>query len=305
MKHAISGCWKEVAEDESDSAPMGGDTDSFGEDVWARRVTSVETEVRSDSTITVNQCHVGKEVEIGANAPKDKTIETVEPQELAVDALKESDNILLVGLRESDGATVVVPRESDYTNIDTPRELDNPSVDSLGKPSSAILDSDREPDSTVVELGESDNMTIDAVGESNSTILGAPVEPDNARAHVLRDSDNAIDVLGESMAIDVLGKTEVAPTTSEYDIMELDIPEAKSRVEIKAREGESIEAANALYTMSQYHNPRTSGGLGSWQLINWPRMTRQDGRQGWGSKLSTGIDPKELLEGWDWVFQRK
>ena len=294
-----------MAEDESDSALVGGDTDSFVEDVWARRVTSVEMEVRSDSTITVNQCHVGKEVEVVANAPKDKTIETVEPQESTVDALKESDNTLIIGLRESDGTTVDVPRELDYTNVDAPRESDNPSVDSLGKPSSTTLDSDREPDGTVVERGESDNMTIDAVGESNNTILGAPVESDNAIAHVLRDSDNAIDILGESMAIDVLDKTEVGPTTTEYDIMELDIPEAKSRVEIKAREGESIEAVNALHTMSQYHSPRTSGGLGSWQLINWPRMTRQDGGQGWGSKLSTGIDPKELLEGWNWVFQRK
>jgi hypothetical protein len=48
------------------------------------------------------------------------------------------------------------------------------------------------------------------------------------------------------------------PTTSEYNIMDLDIPEAKSRVEIKAREGESIEAAHALYTMSQYHRSSSS-----------------------------------------------
>jgi hypothetical protein len=239
-----------VAEDESDSALVGGDADSFVEDVWARRVTSVETEVISDSTVTVNQCHVGKEVEVGTNVIKDKAIEIVEPQKLAVDALKELDNTLVVGLRELDGTIVDMPRESDYTNVDAPRESDNPSVDSLGKPSSATLDSDREPDGTAVELGESDNMTIDAVGESNNTIPGTPVESGNATIHVIGDSDNAIDMLGESMAIDVLDKTEVGPTTSDYDIMELDIPEAKSRVEIKAREGESIEAANALYTMS-------------------------------------------------------
>ena len=105
--------------------------------------------------------------------------------------------------------------------------------------------------------------------------------------------------------MDVLDKTEVDQTSSEYDVMDLDIPGAKSRLEIEAMEGESIEAANALYTMSQYHSPRTSGGLGSWQVVNWPRMTCQDNRQGWSSKMPTGIDPKELLKGWDWVFQRK
>ena len=68
-----------MVEDKSDSALVGGDIDSFVKDVWVRRVTFVEMEVRLDSTITVNQCHVGKEVEVVANTPKDKIIETVEP----------------------------------------------------------------------------------------------------------------------------------------------------------------------------------------------------------------------------------
>jgi hypothetical protein len=294
-----------VEEDENDSAPVDGDTDSFVEDVQARRVTSVETEVRSDSTITVNQCHVGKEVEVGANVPKDKTIEIVEPQKSAVDALMESDYTSVVELRESDGTSVDMPGELNYTSVDALGESDNPSVESLGKLYNAELDLDREPDGTVVEHGESDSMTIDAVGELNNAILDAPMESDNATVHVLGDSDNAIDVLQESIAMDMLDTTEVDPTTSEYDMMDLDIPEAKSTVEMEVREGESIEAANALYTMSQYQNLRTSRGLDSWQAVNQPRMTRQDDRQGWGSKLSTGIDPKELLERWNWVFQRK
>jgi hypothetical protein len=277
-----------VAEDESDSALVDSDMDSFVGDVWARRVTSVETQVGLNNTITVNQCHVGKEVKVSVNALKDETIETVEPQKSAVEALKESDS-----------TTVDLPGESDYTNVDALGESEDPSVDSLRKPYNATLDLYREPDGTVVELGESDNMTVDAVGESNNKILDAPVESDNATVRVLGDSDNAIDVLQESMAMDVLDKTEVDRTTSEYDVMDLDIPEAE------AREGKSIEAANALYTMSKYHSPRTSGGLRSWQVVNWPRMTSQDDQQGWSSKLSTGIDPIELLKGWDWVFQRK
>jgi len=52
------------------------------------------------------------------------------------------------------------------------------------------------------------------------------------------------------MAIDVLDIIEVDPTTFKNDIMDLDILEAKNRVEIEAKEGELIEAANALYTIS-------------------------------------------------------
>jgi hypothetical protein len=47
----------------------------------------------------------------------------------------------------------------------------------------------------------------------------------------------------------------VDPTTSKYNIMDLDISKAKSRVKIEAREGKSIEVANALYILSQYYSP--------------------------------------------------
>jgi hypothetical protein len=56
---------------------LSSNTDLFVKDVLAKRMTFVETEVRSDSTITVNQCHLGKEVEVVANALKDKTIRIV------------------------------------------------------------------------------------------------------------------------------------------------------------------------------------------------------------------------------------
>jgi hypothetical protein len=208
-----------VAEDESDSALVDSDTDSFVEDVQVRRVTSVETEVESDSTIMVNQCHVGKEVKVSANAPKDKTIETVKPQKSAVNVLKELNSTL-----------VDVPRESDYN---------------------ATLNIDREQDGIVVELGELDNMIIDAVRESNNTIMDAPMESDNAIVLMLRGLDNVL----QELIVDVLNTTEVDPTTSKNNMMDLDIPEAKNRLQMKAREDELIEAANALYTISQYHSP--------------------------------------------------
>jgi hypothetical protein len=290
-----------VAEDESDSVLVDGDTDSFIGDILAMRMTSVETETGPDSAITVDQCHIGKEVEVCANVPKVKTIEAVETQKSPVDELAESDSILVVGLGQSDGTIVDLPRKSDYATDDAPGEPDN----SLGNPYNVTLDSDKEPDRTIVKFGELNNMIVDAVEESNDTTMNAPVELDNAIFHMLGDSDNATDMPGEAMSTDTLNMTEVDPTTSQYDMIDLDIPGTNSRVEMVVREGESIEAANTLYTMSQYHSPRSFGGLGSWQVIDWLRMTHQDDRQGWGSRPSTGINPKELLERWDWVFQRK
>ena len=49
----------------------------------------------------------------------------------------------------------------------------------------------------------------------------------------------------------------------EYDMIDLDILEAKSRVRIDIRGHKSIEVASTPYTMSQ-HSPRSSRGLGSW-----------------------------------------
>jgi hypothetical protein len=287
-----------VTEDESDGALVDGDrdslvdgdADSLVENVRPRRATPVETEAGSYTSITVDLCHVGKDVEVGANAPNEKPIETVEPPKwTAVNAREESD-----------GTTVDVPRESDFTVVDPLWESGNASVGALEEPS-VTLDSDVEPSG--VELGESDNMNVDAVGESNNTMLDVPVESDNATVQLLGESDNGTDVPGKTMAMDVHDTTELDPA-SEYDMMDLDIPGSKSRVGMEVRGRKSIEAASALYTMSQHHSPPSSGGLGNWQVVNWLRMTRQDGRQGWGAKLSTGIDPKGLLEGWDWVFQR-
>src|SRR6266536_1855529 len=63
MKYAISGCWKEVAEDETDTALVDGDAESVKEGVLAIRVTPVEKEAGPDSTISVDRRHMGKDVE--------------------------------------------------------------------------------------------------------------------------------------------------------------------------------------------------------------------------------------------------
>jgi hypothetical protein len=53
-----------------------GDAESVDEDVPAISVIPVEKEAAPDSTISVDQCHVGEDVEDGADAPWDIPDET-------------------------------------------------------------------------------------------------------------------------------------------------------------------------------------------------------------------------------------
>lgn len=81
-----------------------------------------------------------------------------------------------------------------------------------------------------------------------------------------------LNVPNEAIAMDRLVTAELDPITLEYDIMEFDVLEAKIR---GPREVNPIEAANALYTMSQNYN-HSSGGLGSWQVVNWPKINLKE-----------------------------
>jgi hypothetical protein len=274
-----------VAEDESDTALGDGDAESVEEGVPAISVTPVEKEAGPDSTIWVDQCHVCNDGKDGVNAPADKPIETL-AQKSAVNQLVGSDSTPLLQLREPDG-TLAYAGKLDDEIVDAAGESGNPGAESPGKAYDAALDSGM-PNDTIFEAGESDNMTVDAIEESNNTTTDIAADSHNTTAHKLGDSDNVPDVPGDAIATEVLGTTEPDSTTSEYDMMDLDIPGRKDRLQPDFKGGESIEAANTLYTMSQYHNPPSSGGLGSWQVVSWPKM-----------------DPKELLQGWNWVFQNR
>lgn len=279
---------------------MGGNRELAVEDIRAMRVTSAEVETESDSTITVDLGDMDKEVDVSTGGQKDQAIETVEFRETPVDAL-ESDNAAADVPGESDNTAAAVPNESNHRVVDVLEPSDDAGVDSLREPYNVMLNADGEPDDTIDELGESDNMIVNAVGESNNKALDALV-----------DSGTAMDVLGESVAIDGLDATEVDPTTFDYDMIDLDTAEGKNSTEVDRVEmfgvGDSVEAAATLYTMSQMNTSPSFVNLGGWQVVNLPRTAFRDGREGWGaasSKLSTGIDRKDLLQGWDWVFQRK
>jgi hypothetical protein len=140
--------------------------------------------------------------------------------------------------------------ESVYTTADRLSELNNTSIDTSRKLYNAIPNLDKELNSIVVEFRRLDNNTIDTVGLLNTTTREAPIELDNVTDQELRDSDNAKEVPQESTVVDMLNTIGVAPRTSEYDLMDLDIPEPRSSVETEATHGASIEAASTLYTIS-------------------------------------------------------
>jgi hypothetical protein len=110
--------------------------------------------------------------------------------------------------------------------VNTARESGNLRVDSPRKAYKA-LDLDM-PDDTIFEFRESNNVTVDVIKESNITTPKIAMDSYNTIA--LRDLDNVLDVPSKAMATDMLRTTEPDPTTSKYDIIDLDILRVKNRV---------------------------------------------------------------------------
>jgi hypothetical protein len=229
-------------------------------------VTLLE-EVRLDSTVSVGHGHVDNSVEDSTNIHTVNSIET-SAQNPGINPLGESDT---TRLGEPDGTSVDA---EEWDIIDAAEESGNPKGDSPGK-----------ADDTIVVFGESDNMTLDAAEEPNNTTLSSAVQSENMTAKNLGDLNNTLDVPGEAMDLD--------PTPSGYDA---DPPSVKNRVQPDITEAQSM-AAEALHMMSQYHDPQSSSGFGSWDAVNRPKVPVQNGRQ--------RIDPKELLNSWNWVFQSR
>lgn len=176
-----------VAEDESYSAVVDDDADSLMEDFLAVTATPAETDVGSDSSITVSPCYPGKGVEVVADPPNEALDKAVEP--------RRRTEVNAHG--ELDGTITNMPEESDSITVDVLGESNHASVDSLKTPS-AVSDSDREP-GRVGPKG-SDNMMTDTVGGSTNTTLDVPVEPKTAEAQLLGDADRSRDVPGMATA---------------------------------------------------------------------------------------------------------
>ena len=184
----------------------------------------VEKEATPDSTISVDLCHVGEDVEDGVNVLRDKPDETI-AEKAAVNPLGESDNTPLLWVKELD-RTLVDARQLHDAAIDVARESGNPRVDSPRKDAALDLGI---PDDTIFEFGAPSNMTVDAIKESNNTTTNMAADSYNTAGRKLINSDNVLDVPSESMSMDIPGIAEPDLITSEFDIMDLDILGAKSR----------------------------------------------------------------------------
>jgi uncharacterized radical SAM superfamily protein len=123
-----------------------------------------------------------------------------------------------------------------------------------------------------------DIVTHDADRNSNNTTTDMAV---SSHVTIL---DDMLDVPREATKMDILATAEPDLIALEYNMVDLDIPGAQNRAQPDIKVKELIEV-NALCTTSQYDHP---GSLGSWQVVNWPKM-----------------DSKELLQGWNWVFQNR
>jgi hypothetical protein len=230
-------------------------------------------------TIRVDQGEGGD----GANSSKD----TSGPRNwTAVNGRRDSDSTSIVKVRESN-AIAVNMQEPVYT---TPEGCDHSRISPPSILYNSTLDSNRALGDIRVEIGESNDVTVDAIGQSDNAKLDAS---DHRLVEALRGLDSAV----TAVPMDALGEVDAA---FESDGMHLDVSEAKCGGGIEVRGYEAPNAASSLQTVSHYI-PQTSEGLRSWLVVEKP--TCQDGQQGWDSKW-TKIDPKELLEQWDWVFQR-
>jgi hypothetical protein len=117
----------------------------------------------------------------------------------------------------------------------------------------------------------------------------------DAVVELLGDADGPRDVSEKATATATASNTrEVDRTTSEYDMMDLDMPGA-GRAGMEAPASDSMDAARLR---SQHHSPQSSEDFGGWQMVHGPIMTRQGGR------VSTRVNPKVVLQHWAWVFQR-
>jgi hypothetical protein len=66
---------------------------------------------------------------------------------------------------------------------------------------------------------------------------------------LLKESDNKTNVSKKIITIDVYNTTELN-LASKYNIIDLNIPELKSKIEIKVKRRKSIKTASLLYTIS-------------------------------------------------------
>jgi hypothetical protein len=84
-----------VAEDKNNTGMADSNIELVDEDVPAISIIPIKKKAILDSTISVDQCHVGEDIEDGIDAPWDKLDETI-VKKAAVDLFRELDNILLL-----------------------------------------------------------------------------------------------------------------------------------------------------------------------------------------------------------------
>ncbi|PVH67566.1 hypothetical protein DL98DRAFT_600355 [Cadophora sp. DSE1049] len=286
-KQDISGYWKAVAGDTNDAFLDHSETDSADEGVQETSIIP-EKDPEPDSTMSIDQYEIDKYIENGRHLHQDRPREPViqhspTAEHSPVDPLRESENTQLSQPMALDELSVDAREVQDTDATHITREPWNSAAHSPGR--DTVLDAGM-ADDTTFELGKLQDVIIETTEGSNDTTSDMAVESHNPTSPTYTNVDIVPGVPSEAMVTGNLSTAELDLPTSEYDILtDLDIPGGESRAQVDARES---EASSAISTMTQHPNSLSSGNSGSWQVVNWPKM-----------------DPKDLLQSWNWVFQNR
>jgi len=158
-----------------------------------------------------------------------------------------------------------------------PSTRDNSTVDSSKEQCAAVLDLDM----PIFDFGF-DVVNDDAIGES--------YQPSKT------NTISAPNISGEPVGTAPLGTADSGQIASGSDtsIEHIGIAIAETAAQPLEVTKDATEAANALQLLAQHQHPENYAG--DWQVVNQPMVPRHNDRR---------INPKELLHGWNWVFQKQ
>ena len=276
-----------MAGDTKDAFLDHSETDSADEGIQETSVIP-EKEPEPDSTMSIGQYDIDGNIEgdrtPGQDGPRDSVVQHLPTAGHSPgDPLQRSESKQVSQPMTLDGLSIDAREVQDADAIHSTREPWKLAVNSPGR--DTVLDAGL-ADDTIFESGQLQDMIIETTEGSSDTTSGMAVESHNPMCSNFGDVDIVPGVSSEAMATDNLSTAELDLPTSEYDILtDLDIPGVESRAQVDTEESEAFTANS---TTTQLPNSISSGNTDTWQVVNWPKM-----------------DPKDLLQSWNWVFQKR
>jgi hypothetical protein len=255
----------------------GEDAGSLVEEVDAARATLVEADTGPGTSIIVDPSYLEKDG-VASEAPKGRLNEIVENRGwTAVNAPNESNSTM-----------AEIPTGPDCTTADASRASRESSTAVLEAHPGAV---DSGTEEGAAGIRETEGMAAAAAGRGSRPCLGELAGSTSAATQ------------GTSQPTDTPREGEVACRTSEagpaasgYDMMDLDTPGIKARMQLPV--GASTDRAGVHRAGSQQPcSPHPSKDGGSCEGNDWPEITPQQVR------LRDSVVKRMLID-WDWIWQK-